>query len=198
MFSYTSHKGHHQSLLVVKKRNLSSSYRGQPRFRVPAHVAAFTVLLLPAFAIFAYSERYGPSEEELEHELQERYAPEIRLAKENNKKMAEFFDHAIRARDGKVDDKLEEMIRAGKGGKKRMYAVDEKLYGTAEGVSERKRMEEKLKKEKEEKRKLKDKKEPRFTMPALPQVDKTQAATVAAVAALAAVVGFLAGGNRRS
>jgi hypothetical protein len=58
--------------------------------------------------------------------------------------MAEFFQHTFRNPDGSADDKIEGLIKAGRGAKKRLHAVDESLYGTAEGATERQRTEQEL------------------------------------------------------
>lgn len=179
-----------------------------PGFKVPVHILAYSILFSPAFIFLAYYDRYGKQEEELEQELQEKYGDNIRKSQAGNKNMAAFFDHAIRNPDGKVDDQLDSVLKAGKGAMKRHYAVDDKLYGTAEGVAERKRMEIELKRQKVERKKRKAagpkkaqrvvKKEeaaaaPRKTI----EVDAKQVAAVTVLAAAAALVGFLAGGSRR-
>ncbi len=46
------------------------------------------------------------------------------------------------------DKKLQEVLRGGKGDQKRHFAVDDKLYGTEEGVQKRKEAEEQLELEK--------------------------------------------------
>jgi hypothetical protein len=122
--------------------------------------------------------------------------------------MAEFFQHAIRNQDGQVDQKLDEVLKAGKGGKKRMYAVDEKLYGTAEGAAERLRQEaeQKNKKKKNKKNAVIVRDENRKDTPAPTEpprtsladsIDPKSLAAVAGVATVAAAVGYLAGGSRR-
>lgn len=191
------------------------SSRSQPRFRVPAHVAAFSLLLAPALLYFVYFER-ASDDERLQQELRERYANDIQVATTKNKHMAEFFQHAIRNPDGKVEDQLDAVLKGGKGDKKRLYAVDERLYGTKEGVEERKRMEEQLAKERRKKKRRKRKKKEAAKAAAeaaakepsalsktvagikakIESVDKQQVATVAVAASLAAAVGFLVGGRR--
>jgi hypothetical protein len=117
-----------------------SSARPQPRFRIPAQVAAFSVILTPAVIYFAFYERFG-DEEKLQEELRERYADEIRVTSGKNQHMADFFRHTFRNPDGTSDDKLDELLKAGRKAKKRLHAVDETLYGTAEGTAEKQRTE---------------------------------------------------------
>ena len=178
------------------------------------HVAVFGLLLLPALAFTAYADRFGPTEEHVEHELKERYGHEIRETHNRQDKMKEFFQHAIRQHDdGNVESQLDEVLKAGRGGKKRIYAVDNKLYGTAEGVAERQRQEEEMKKQKKKKRKKKEaveektkreepkeekEKGPSMLSKLSQSVDKKSVLTVAVVAGVAGVAGFLAGGRRSS
>ena len=143
-------------------------------FKIPAHVAAFGMMLAPALAFFAYYEAKGgkrhAAEERLEDELRGRYKQEIALASSKNKNLAEHYRRAILGNHGgpakkksagygedddeeddgnasttddssnssnrasNYEDKIDELLKAGKGGKKRIAAVDEKLYGTAEGL----------------------------------------------------------------
>jgi len=124
-----------------------SSSRGRPPFRVPAHVASFTVLLLPALAFWAYYETGGKHDRErhLEEELRGRYKSEIAVASNKNKAMAEFFQKmqssARQSDDGggnvEFEAKVDELLKGGKAGKnvKRIASVDPKLYGTAEGAA---------------------------------------------------------------
>lgn len=166
-----------------------------------------------------YADRYGPSDEQLELDIRERYAARIAENRQKNEAMADLFQHAIRNPDGTLDDNLKEVLYAGKGGKKRFLAVDEKLYGTAEGVEEKSRQDEERKKREEYRRKKKageivdekpkDKKSKKTSnSPEAPPpppsdggghvVNAQSAATLGAVAVLAAGVGYLAGGSRRS
>jgi hypothetical protein len=197
----------------------------RPGFQIPAQGFVFTVLLFPALAYTLYAGRYGPSDDELEREIRERYSGKIAENREKNEAMAEFFQHAIHKPDGKVDDDLKEVLYAGKGGKKRLSAVDDKLYGTSEGVAERKRQDEERVKRKEYRRKKKageiveekpngkQKGSAKAAAAAAAKGSETppstrstpsglinvqSAATIAAVAVAAAGAGYLAGGSRRS
>ena len=164
---------------------------------------------MPALAYALYADKYGPSDEQLEQEIRQRYAGKIAENEQKWEAMAVFFKNAIRQ---PVDDSLKQVLYAGRGGKKRMGAVDEKFYGTAEGVEEKKRQEEEQKKREEYRRKKKageiveeKSKDVPKSPEALPPpsnggivLNTQSAATLGAVALLAAGVGFLAGGSRRS
>ena len=104
--------------------------------------------MFPAVLFTFYADRFGPSDDVLEEEITERYQAQVKASSQKNKDMQAFFQHAIRKHDDdSVDGQLDEMLKAGKGGKKRMFHVDDKLYGTKEGVEERQRQEEKRKEE---------------------------------------------------
>jgi hypothetical protein len=127
-------------------------------FAIPAQGFLFVLLLIPVALMTTYEGRYGPTEETLEEEVGERYAG--RIAENRAKRsphMAEFFQKAIHQpqQGTKVDDDLHKLLYAGKGGKKRMHAIDEKFYGTAEGVAEKTRQEEQRQELQETKRKIK-------------------------------------------
>ena len=60
--------------------------------------------------------------------------------------MVKFVDALKR---GDVDTRLDEMLQAGKQDMKRHYPVDEKYYGTEEGVAAKERIQEELKSKQE-------------------------------------------------
>lgn len=184
-----------------------SSHRAS--LQVPAHVAAFALLLLPAMAFYAYYETHKPTEDDMRQTLQEKYDKEIQQVSAKNKNVAEFLRHAMKHDDGAVDSQIDQVLKAGKGGKKRLYAVDEKLYGTAEGVAERKRVEDEQLEQLKSKKKLKRKKKAvndEAATPTVPNESTKQspvsATTVGAVTFLACAVATAAGywisGSRRS
>jgi hypothetical protein len=110
--------------------------------------------MIPVTGFALYAQRYGPEEEELEQEIRKRYAPDIAKNQQNNAAMQELFQHAIKNPDDAVeDDRLAQVLYGGKGEKKRFHAVDKELYGTAQGVEQRNRLQEELKQEAKEKKK---------------------------------------------
>ena len=147
--------------LVATRRSLSSSRGPAPApkragmFNIPAQGFVFSALLLPVLGFTFYAGSFGPSEEHVEHEIRQRYADRNAQQRDKNAAMADFFQHAIHKPDGSVDNSLQQVLYAGKGGKKRMYAVDETLYGTEAGVAEKNRQEEERKKRAEYRRKKK-------------------------------------------
>jgi len=201
-------------------RSFSTPRRGEASVKIPAQVFVFSLLMIPVVGFALYAQRYGPEEEELEEEIRKRYAPDIAKSQRNNEAMQELFQHAIKnPDDGAEDDRLSQVLYGGKGEMKRLHAIDKELYGTAQGVEQRNRLQEELKQQAEENKKrrkrrkqkqqqdevvvnkkkedegkseaAKDETKKRFS-----SVDATQIATIAAVGTIAAVAGFLAGGRR--
>jgi len=161
----------------LMRRCFSSGGGSRPRFQIPAHVAAFSLMMVPALAFYAFYETKGKPTPggDLEDELRGRYKREIEIATSKNKAMGEMFrrmnmvngggggGRSDEGEDKKLDDqKLDELLRAGKGGKKRIAAVDDRIYGTPEGAKERDRLMEEYRLHREElKRKAKNRKKKR-------------------------------------
>lgn len=145
MFARHMHHHHQQPPQLFSVRFFSSRYNASGNIPskdsggvgISAHLFTFTVFLIPAIAYFAYAEQYGPSQGEIQEELSERYGPQIREASQRNQAMQELFLHTIKQPDGTFDDKLNRMLHAGKKEKKRLHAVDDNYYGTAQGVQSR-------------------------------------------------------------
>lgn len=187
------------SPLLLARRSFSSS---QPRIRIPSHVAAFTLLFLPVLAFTAYASQYGQTEEELEQEISSRYQRDVNLAKGRSKDMAAVLQRAFQHDDKKMDQQLDELIRSGAGGKKRMYSVDDKLYGTAEGTQAREKAEQQQ--QKKLKKKKRNKAQTANELPVEKTESQTQAnlinaksvAAVTGVAAAAVIAGVFLGGRK--
>lgn len=160
--------------------------------------------MIPALAYFAYAERYGPSPEEIQEELTERYGPQIREASQRNQAMQELFLHTIKQPDGTFDDKLNGILYAGKQEKKRLHAVDDNYYGTAQGVQAREQAQQEtaVKKKKGRKKKRQEKSDtelPKKSAMSDRLTPTTLAvAGVAVAAAAAAAVTVLGGGARKA
>ena len=209
----------------LRRRGFSSPRHGpppapkRPGYSIPAQGVVFTVMMIPVLAYTLYAGRYGPTDEELEQELRQRYAARVAETSGRSAAMREFFQHTIYEPDGSQDERLKEVLHAGRGDKKRLHAVDEKLYGTEEGAAEKKRQEEERKKREEYRKKKKageiveeeppksknSKSKEAKNAPKSPEapsngglvINTQSAATLGAVALLAAGMGFLAGGSRR-
>lgn len=201
----------------ICKRNSSSRNQRpgskEPLFQIPAHLAAFTLLLLPVavYTAFFYTGR-DDRREELEEKIRARYGDDhVHVASTNNRKFAEFYQSAILSDE--QDARIQKVLYAGKGEKKRFHTIDPELYGTEKGVVERNRVEQerlaatKRRKEKRKKQQQdsegKEEEQTKETASAelassnLPFLN-SQTASVAAVGILAAAVGFILGGRRNS
>lgn len=141
----------------------SSSGRGEPRFKIPVHVATFTLLLVPCIGFAWYADRFGPDSEQLEERIRERYGQDVAVAHQKNRAMQEFYQNAIKdAEGGTEDDRLSQVLHGGKGEKKRLHAIDKELYGTQAGVETKLQMKKQLEtaaaEKKERRRKQRQKK----------------------------------------
>lgn len=140
------------------------------------HVFVFSVASVPGIAYAVYWKRNHQSDEEFEQTLRQNYSSKIQGNKDKKQDMVQFFE-AMKdpAKNPEQDEKMMQVLRGGNGDIKRHYAVDDKLYGTEEGLAKRKEAEnesiqiesekknkkEKLakKKNKKKKNKIKQKKE---------------------------------------
>lgn len=110
------------------------------KIEISQYGVIFGVFLVPAILCTIYVARYGPTSEQRDEQIKERYSKDINISRENNKGLANLYQNAIL---GKGDDqeninkKLHDVLHGGKYDKKRLYSVDEKLYGTKEGVDEK-------------------------------------------------------------
>ena len=120
------------------------------RFRIPAHVFGYTLASIPAVWYAVYWQKNHDSDEEFEKKLMEKHSAKIQGNREKNQQMTSFFQ-AMKDpnKNSEHEARMREVLSGGKGSMKRHYAVDEKLYGTEEGVAKRKEAE----KEQEERKK---------------------------------------------
>lgn len=116
-----------------------------PRIRIPAHVAGYSLALIPGIAYAYYWKENHLSDEDLEEKLKENYASKIQGSKEKKQDMVKFFEAMKNQNDPDQEQKMQQVLYGGKGDIKRHYAVDEKLYGTEEGA----KLAEEAKKQKE-------------------------------------------------
>lgn len=87
-----------------------------PRFQVPAHVAVFSLLLLPTLAFGLYADRFGPDQEQLEATIRERYSQDMSPEdqEKHRRAMQEFFQSTIMNPNGNYDQALNEVLKAGR------------------------------------------------------------------------------------
>ena len=113
--------------------------------------------------------------------------------------------------DPEMEEKFSEVLFGGKGSKKRHYAVDEKLYGTVEGINQRDQADEKRKmrgkkkkrpKHKNEKEEAKEEQNAEKMKNSVEvgkvslEENKNSVIALFAIGTLAAGVGILFGGKR--
>eukprot|EP00979_Chaetoceros_neogracilis_P000920 scaffold187_cov266-Chaetoceros_neogracile.AAC.50 len=132
-----------------------------PRLRVPAHVFGYSIAIMPAVGYAIYWKRNHQTDEEIEKVLGENYTKNIQGSREKKQDMVKFFAAMKDPTANREQEmKMREVLYGGKGEKKRHYAVDESLYGTEEGLEQRKLAEqqnENKKKSKKKKRRRKRK-----------------------------------------
>lgn len=88
-----------------------------------------------------YWKRNHKSDQELEEILKENYSTKIQGNRDKKEQMVKFFA-AMKdpSANPEQEKKMQEVLYGGKGDIKRHYAVDEKLYGTQEGVETRRKI----------------------------------------------------------
>jgi hypothetical protein len=149
-------------LTAARKRTTTSPYfrcfartaRDEDQGKIPAHLASFTLLLLPCIAYAAvFYNGMDERNNELEEKIRSRYGDKVQVATTKNQAMADFYQQAIlNAESGTQDDRLKQVLYGGKGEKKRFHAIDKELYGTHQGVEEKKKVEKELALERERRR----------------------------------------------
>jgi hypothetical protein len=92
-------------------------------------------------SIAMYWKRNHKSDQELEEILKENYSTKIQGNRDKKEQMVKFFA-AMKdpSANPEQEKKMQEVLYGGKGDIKRHYAVDEKLYGTQEGVETRRKI----------------------------------------------------------
>lgn len=151
-----------------------------------------------------YYQQNKPDDKDFEDELRKNYSHNINSSQAKRADMVKFMDALKR---GEPDQRLDEVLQAGKGGMKRHYPVDEKLYGTEEGIATKKRIEEELKNKQPKKKKRKKKaggesKKKAKSDESKPSAEegmsttKKSAVAAAVVGTAAVAIGLLFGGGR--
>lgn len=152
----------------------------------------------------------------MEHILREKYSRNISNSAAGRE---EIVDFVVNAKNGSAlgafrEKQIDELLRAGKGDKKRHYRVDERYYGTAEGLEAKERVVKTLQKKEKKKKKAKKKRRKKAVevengdAPHQSQrigqdestgtilAEVSPIATIAAVGVVAAIAGVLLGAGR--
>mmetsp|Transcript_19577 Transcript_19577/g.24690 ORF Transcript_19577/g.24690 Transcript_19577/m.24690 type:complete len:214 (+) Transcript_19577:94-735(+) len=124
-----------------------------PKVKIPMHVFVFGVASVPGVAYALYWKRNHDSDEAFEQKLQENFHSNIQGNRDKKQDMVKFFQ-AMKDQNNNPehDKKMMSILQGGRGDIKRHYAVDEKLYGTEEGVMKKKEAEEAMMQDLEEKK----------------------------------------------
>ena len=94
----------------------------------------YTIAFLPGAAYAYHWYKNAPSDEEHEANLRQKYAHHIEASKEKHENMSKFLQGMTDPNNNEMQARMAEVLRGGRGDKKRLHAVDEGLYGTDEGA----------------------------------------------------------------
>ena len=95
-----------------------------PRFKIPAHVASFTMWVSGGTIIALGASRlFGKDEAQKEEELRSRYSHRVKQSQSQRKDMQEFFDKMKTSQQQQNvkghDDVFTDVLKSGKGEKRR-------------------------------------------------------------------------------
>ena len=146
-----------------------------------------------------YYRRNAPSEEDFKEILETKYGQQIETARASRAGFQDFMNE-MKNDSKELDKKMNTVLYGGKDSAKRVYAVDDTLYGQSDGLKLKKQSLENIRQEKirraKENRDKGDIKTETESLPlSNPQIKSMVA--FAAVGTLAAAIGFLLGGNKR-
>ena len=125
----------------------------KPKIKIPVHVLVYTIAFIPGAAYAYHWYKNAPSDEEHEAELRKKYAHHIDASKEKHATMSQFLQGMQDPNNKEQQARMAEVLRGGRGGQKRLHAVDNKMYGSEEGA--RRQMQEMDKTKKKGKKKKK-------------------------------------------
>ncbi|KAL3805674.1 hypothetical protein HJC23_005918 [Cyclotella cryptica] len=129
----------------------------KPKIKIPVHVFAYSIALLPGTIYAYYWYKNSPTDEEHEAELRKKYAHHIESSKQKHESMTKFLQGMRDPNNTEQQARMAEVLRGGRGSQKRLHAVDESLYGTYEGAKLQKQaLEKKRKKGKSKKTKIEE------------------------------------------
>lgn len=160
--------------------------------------------MLPAVLYAEYYRRYAPSDEDLAEILEQKYSEQIATARASRPDFQVFMDQ-MKNNSTELDKTMDSVLKGGKDSAKRVYAVDDALYGKQDGRQLKKQTlvdingtrQEKIRKARESREMAitDDNKTQTASRLSNPQTQSVIALVVAG--GLAAAVGFLLGGSKR-
>lgn len=125
----------------------------KPKIKIPVHVLVYTIAFIPGAAYAYHWYKNAPSDEEHEAELRKKYAHHIEASKEKHATMSQFLQGMQDPNNKEQQARMAEVLRGGRGGQKRLHAVDDKMYGSEEGARRQMQEMDKTKKKKGKKKK---------------------------------------------
>ncbi|KAL3790627.1 hypothetical protein ACHAW5_004194 [Stephanodiscus triporus] len=175
----------------------------KPKIKIPVHVFVYTIAFLPG-SFYAYHwYKNAPTDEEFEEKLRQNYSQNIDNSRDKHAQMNAFLQ-SMKDPNSDQQKKMNEVLMGGRGGQKRLYSVDETLYGTEEGAKLALAAQEEAKKKAEKKRKKKKRESKASDEGSVDgmssstggRIVKSSVAAVAVVGALAVGASFFLGGRR--
>ena len=106
------------------------------RVKIPIHVLVYSIGFFPAAAYAYHWYKNAPTDEDFEKELSKNYSQNIQSSREKHVQMTQFLQNMKdpnNTNNKEQQQRMQEVLLGGRGQKKRLYAVDEEIYGTEEG-----------------------------------------------------------------
>ncbi|KAL7450116.1 hypothetical protein ACHAWC_002093 [Mediolabrus comicus] len=105
------------------------------RVKIPVHVLVYSIGFMPAAAYAYHWYKNAPTDEQFEKELSKNYSQNIQSSRDKHVQMTQFLQN-MKDPDKSVEQqqRMQEVLLGGRGQQKRLYAVDDSIYGTEEGA----------------------------------------------------------------
>jgi len=104
------------------------------RVKIPIHVLVYSIGFFPAAAYAYHWYKNAPTDEDFEKQLSKNYSQNIQSSREKHVQMTQFLQSIKDPNNTDQQQRMQEVLLGGRGQKKRLYAVDEEIYGTEVGA----------------------------------------------------------------
>lgn len=104
------------------------------RVKIPIHVLVYSIGFFPAAAYAYHWYKNAPTDEDFEKQLSKNYSQNIQSSRDKHVQMTQFLQNMKDPNNNEQQQRMQEVLLGGRGQKKRLYAVDEEIYGTEEGA----------------------------------------------------------------
>lgn len=141
----------HNITISIILHTTSQETNMPPKIKIPVHVFVYTLAFIPGVTYAYYWYKNVPTDEEFEQTLRKNYSHNIQSSREKHGDMNKFLKGVIQ-NDEEQQERMAEVLRGGRGGQKRLHAVDLSLYGTEEGAKLQREAMMKKQQEQEEKK----------------------------------------------